>query len=163
MAAWLLLVIGIAVLGVLAIAGFVVTTVRRKPAPPASPASPASPSTLTPVPGTPVGVPTAEPEAEAPAEEPAVVEAPELEKPEKVGTRLQRLRARLAGSGTLGKGLLGLLSRDQLDEDTWEAIEDLLIGADLGVTPTQELVERLRTRLRARAERRPRARSSARS
>ncbi|HWU23004.1 MAG TPA: signal recognition particle-docking protein FtsY, partial [Nocardioides sp.] len=64
------------------------------------------------------------------------------------GSRLQRLRARLAGSGTLGKGLLGLLSRDQLDEDTWEAIEDLLIGADLGVTPTQELVERLRTRLR---------------
>ncbi|HJQ07580.1 MAG TPA: signal recognition particle-docking protein FtsY, partial [Nocardioides sp.] len=144
MAAWLYLVIGIAVVGVLAIAGFVTTAVRRKPAAPPS-------STLTPIPGTQVGLPPTETEAptveepEAPVEEPV---APELEKPEKVGSRLQRLRARLAGSGTLGKGLLGLLSREQLDEDTWEAIEDLLIGADLGVAPTQELVEKLRTRLR---------------
>ncbi|GAB3864393.1 signal recognition particle-docking protein FtsY [Nocardioides maradonensis] len=144
MAEWLYLVIGIAVVGVLAIVGFVTTAVRRRTPPPSS--------TLTPVPGTRVGVPS----VEAPTEEPTAVEepeveepaAPELEKPEKVGSRLQRLRARLAGSGTLGKGLLGLLSRDQLDEDTWEAIEDLLIGADLGVAPTQELVEKLRTRLR---------------
>ena len=60
-----------------------------------------------------------------------------------------RLRQRLAGSqGGLGRGLLALLSRDRLDEDTWEAIEDVLIGADVGVGPTQELVGRLRTRLR---------------
>jgi fused signal recognition particle receptor len=92
---------------------------------------------------------TAEAPVEVPAPEaPEAPAAPELERPERVGSRLQRLRARLAGSGTLGRGLLGLLSRDQLDEDTWEAIEDLLIGADLGVAPTQELVERLRTRLR---------------
>ena len=68
--------------------------------------------------------------------------------PNAPASRLVRLRQRLAGSGTLGRGLLGLLSRDQLDEDTWEAIEDLLLGADIGVQPTQELVERLRTRLR---------------
>ena len=41
-----------------------------------------------------------------------------------------------------------LLSRDRLDEDTWEEIEDTLITADVGVAPTQELVERLRTRMR---------------
>ena len=74
--------------------------------------------------------------------------APTLERPEKPSSRLVRLRQRLAGSNALGRGLLGLLSRDTLDEDTWEAIEDLLIGADIGVAPTQELVERLRTRLR---------------
>ena len=86
----------------------------------------------------------------APPEEAAAPEAaaPTVERPERAASRLVRLRQRLAGSGTLGKGLLGLLSRDQLDEDTWEAIEDLLLGADIGVQPTQELVERLRTRLR---------------
>src|SRR4029079_9657699 len=36
----------------------------------------------------------------------------------------------------------------RLDEDTWEEIEDTLITADVGVAPTQELVERLRTRMR---------------
>jgi fused signal recognition particle receptor len=64
-------------------------------------------------------------------------------------SRLVRLRQRLARSqGALGRGLLALLSRDRLDEDTWESIEDTLIGADLGVGPTTELVERLRTRMR---------------
>ena len=35
----------------------------------------------------------------------------------------------------LGRGLLALLSRDRLDEDTWESIEDPLLTADLGVGP----------------------------
>ena len=86
---------------------------------------------------------TIEPEApEAPA-------APAVEKPEGTASRLVRLRQRLAGSqGALGRGLLALLSRDRLDEDTWESIEDTLLTADVGVAPTQELVEHLRTRLR---------------
>jgi fused signal recognition particle receptor len=72
-----------------------------------------------------------------------------IERPETTATRLQRLRQRLAGSqGVLGRSLLALLSRDKLDEDTWESIEDALLTADVGVGPTQELVERLRTRLR---------------
>jgi fused signal recognition particle receptor len=76
-------------------------------------------------------------------------DAPTLERPEGVASRLVRLRQRLAGSqGGLGRGLLALLSRDRLDEDTWEDIEDTLITADLGVGPTSELVDRLRTRLR---------------
>ena len=80
--------------------------------------------------------------------EPATA-TPTIERPEATGTRLQRLRQRLAGSqGALGRGLLSLLSRDRLDEDTWESIEDALLSADVGVGPTQELVGRLRTRLR---------------
>jgi fused signal recognition particle receptor len=75
--------------------------------------------------------------------------APTVERPEGTASRLVRLRQRLAGSqGGLGRGLLALLSRDRLDEDTWEDIEDTLITADLGVGPTSELVDRLRTRLR---------------
>ena len=74
---------------------------------------------------------------------------PTLERPEGTASRLVRLRQRLSRSqGALGRGLLALLSRDRLDEDTWEEIEDTLLTADIGVGPTQELVERLRTRMR---------------
>ncbi|MCZ9347478.1 signal recognition particle-docking protein FtsY, partial [Streptomyces sp. TRM76130] len=55
----------------------------------------------------------------------------------------------------LGKGLLTLLSREHLDEDTWEEIEDTLLTADVGVQPTQELVERLRERVRVLGTRTP--------
>ncbi|MBO0843009.1 MAG: signal recognition particle-docking protein FtsY [Nocardioides sp.] len=88
-----------------------------------------------------VEAPDAPPVEEAPA-------APTIEKPESTASRLVRLRQRLAGSNALGRGLLSLLSSDRLDEDTWESIEDLLLTADIGVGPTQELVDNLRTRLR---------------
>jgi fused signal recognition particle receptor len=72
-----------------------------------------------------------------------------LERPAPVAGRLVRLRARLARSrGALGQGLLSLLSRDTLDEDTWEEIEDTLLTADLGVGATTDLVGRLRTRVK---------------
>ena len=62
--------------------------------------------------------------------------------------RLGRLRARLARSNTaLGKGLLALLSRDVVDEATWEEVEETLIAADLGTGPSLELVDRLRARI----------------
>ena len=78
-----------------------------------------------------------------------MAEQPVLEQPESTASRLVRLRQRLSRSqGTLGRGLLALLSRDRLDEDTWESIEDTLLTADIGVAPTQQLVDRLRTRLR---------------
>jgi len=60
-----------------------------------------------------------------------------------------RLRARLSKSQNLfGKGLLALLSRDKLDEETWEEIEETLISADVGVEPTRQIVEGLRERAR---------------
>ncbi len=81
---------------------------------------------------------------------------PSLERPAPGAGRLVRLRSRLARSqGTLGRGLLTLLSRDTLDEDTWEQVEETLIGADVGVGPTQELVERLRTRVKILGAREP--------
>ena len=73
----------------------------------------------------------------------------EVEVPEPAAGRLQRLRARLARSqNALGRGLLALLSREDIDEDTWDEVEEILLTADLGVAPTQELIERLRTRVR---------------
>jgi fused signal recognition particle receptor len=98
-------------------------------------------------PAAPTGTITQERPPEAPEEPAAPVVA--LERPEGTAGRLVRLRQRLARSqGAMGRALLALLSRDRLDEDTWEEIEDTLITADVGVAPTQELVERLRTRMR---------------
>jgi fused signal recognition particle receptor len=54
-----------------------------------------------------------------------------------------------------GGGLLALLTRNELDEQTWEEVEDVLLGADVGVGPSQELVERLRTRVKSLGSRSP--------
>ncbi|MBA4864995.1 signal recognition particle-docking protein FtsY [Streptomyces sp. PSKA54] len=105
-----------------------------------------------------VDLPLVEPGASAPVvvEEPPAPAAPEIEIPEPTAGRLVRLRARLSRSqNALGKGLLTLLSREHLDEDTWEEIEDILLTADVGVTPTQELVERLRERVKVLGTRTP--------
>jgi fused signal recognition particle receptor len=84
-----------------------------------------------------------------------VVPAP-LDVPEPTAGRLGRLRARLARSQTtLGRGLFTLLSRDVVDEDTWEEVEDTLLQADVGVKATSELVERLRTRVRVEGTKDP--------
>jgi fused signal recognition particle receptor len=137
----LYLIIGIAVLGVAVLVGLVTTRTRRRVEPPGG-------GTDVLAPPEPTAGPEATPAAEAPAA-PAPPAAPTLERPEGTASRLVRLRQRLAGSqGGLGRGLLALLSRERLDEDTWESIEDTLLTADVGVAPTQELVERLRTRLR---------------
>ena len=74
---------------------------------------------------------------------------PVLDVPEPTAGRLTRLRSRLSRSqSTLGRGLFTLLSRDNLDEDTWEEVEDTLLAADMGVAATTDLVARLRTRVR---------------
>lgn len=164
----ILIVIAIAVVAVLAAGGLVVGSRRRKqvPPPPPAPRTPAEPQ---------VGEEAGEPgdeqrrtieEVDLPGEpgaaagtvvaEPPPPAAPELEVPAPAAGRLVRLRARLARSqNSLGKGLLGLLSREHLDEDTWEEIEDTLLTADVGVQPTQELVERLRERVKVLGTRTP--------
>ena len=72
-----------------------------------------------------------------------------VERPEPAQGRLVRLRARLARSNSsLGRGLLSVLGRADLDDAAWEELEDTLLAADVGVGPTTELVERLRTRVR---------------
>lgn len=72
-----------------------------------------------------------------------------VERPEPAQGRLVRLRSRLARSNSsLGRGLLAVLGRADLDEAAWEELEDTLLAADVGVGPTTELVERLRTRVR---------------
>jgi fused signal recognition particle receptor len=129
----------------------VVPRLRRREIPPT--ASSAGTTTLE---RPPAPVETVEPEqAEAPEAE--AVELPTLpeelppliERPEPTAGRLIRLRVRLSRSqNVFGRGLLSVLSRDHLDEDAWEEIEDSLITADVGVEATQVIVERLRERVR---------------
>ncbi|NRQ33310.1 signal recognition particle-docking protein FtsY [Nonomuraea sp. NN258] len=87
--------------------------------------------------------------------EPMVVE-PEVEVPPPSAGRMVRLRSRLARSqSALGRGLLELLSRDRLDDDVWDEIEESLITADVGVAPTQVMVEELRTKVKVLGSRTP--------
>lgn len=142
------LVIGLVLLGVLVLGGLglVVPRLRRRTELPPPPAPPAQVETA------PVEV---EPRP-AEVEPEAAPTAPELEVPEPTAGRLVRLRARLSRSqSVLGKGLLGLLSRDRLDDDVWDEVEESLITADVGVEATREIVERLRERTRVLGTRTP--------
>ncbi|WHF23026.1 signal recognition particle receptor subunit alpha [Kocuria rhizophila] len=62
-----------------------------------------------------------------------------------------------AKSNNLGKGLLVLLSRERISQDTWDEIEDTLLMADLGTDASLELVENLEKRVRVGRRRGPRA------
>ena len=99
------------------------------------------------------------PTVEEDVQEAEVVEtAPQLDRPEAAGTRLQRLRARLLKSNNVfGQGLLALLSRDRIDDDVWDEIEENLLMADLGTEPTMELVDRLKARVTVDGTRDPEA------
>jgi fused signal recognition particle receptor len=160
-----ILAVVIALVAVVAAGGLVVGSRRKKRGLP--PAPPVAPTITTPPAEPHIGedaeVPRDEPrrtieEVELPEapESPEALTAPEIEQPEPTAGRLIRLRSRLSRSqNTLGKGLLALLSREHLDDDTWEEIEETLLTADVGVTPTQELVERLRGRVKVLGTRTP--------
>ncbi|ARF64555.1 MULTISPECIES: signal recognition particle-docking protein FtsY [Streptomyces] len=164
-----ILAVVIALVAVGLVGGLVVGSRKKKKLPPPPPSTPTITPPAEPQVGEEAEKPRDEarrtiddvglPDATAPVEEAPVVEVPEapaLDVPEPTAGRLVRLRARLARSqNSLGKGLLTLLSRDNLDEDTWEEIEDTLLTADVGVAPTQELVERLRERVRVLGTRTP--------
>lgn len=148
------LVIIIAVVALIAVAGVIGLVIRPRRRVREVPSPRAGTDVISPTRSTEVEVEGEGDQAsdvllDEPVVEDAIAPELHLDRPEPTASRLVRLRQRLAGSqGGLGRGLLSLLSRERLDEDTWEGIEDLLLQADVGVGPTQELVDRLRTRLR---------------
>jgi fused signal recognition particle receptor len=96
-----------------------------------------------------------EPDTDAPpAEPPPPIEpapaatAPAAEEIAPPEGRFERLRGRLARSqNALGRSLLGLIGGGDLDEESWEQVEDTLLIADLGPTVTSSIVAELRSRL----------------
>jgi fused signal recognition particle receptor len=146
------LIIAIAVVIVLAVAGgFLLRPGRRRPsdAPPAPPrptgqAGPAGSAGAAGEAGTAAGLGTATLPPPAPGAVPT-----ETEVPPPLAGRMVRLRGRLARSQSgFGSVLLGLLSRPGLDEQDWEQIEDTLLAADLGVGPARQLMTELRTQVK---------------
>ncbi|ADJ43716.1 cell division protein FtsY [Amycolatopsis mediterranei S699] len=80
--------------------------------------------------------------------------APVAEAIEPAAGRMERLRGRLTKSRSMfGTSLLGLLGAGDLDEDSWQDVEDTLLMADLGAATTNQIVERLRDELSRRAVR----------
>jgi len=141
---YLIIVIVLVVLALIA-GGAMLVRGRRRPrgTPPQPPAAPSAPARAgqdadTAAPPSASGTLVAEP--------PAVEVA---EPPEPLAGRMTRLRGRLARSQSgFGAVLLGLLSRDGLDDQGWEEIEDTLVGADLGTGPATQIVNELRTQVR---------------
>ena len=96
------------------------------------------------------GKSTADAESVSPAAKPAAAEStPEpakTETPESVGSRLTRLKAKLAKSGNpFGKALFDILAKDNLSESDWEDVEDTLLLADVGAETSAQLVDDLKT------------------
>jgi fused signal recognition particle receptor len=142
---YVIIAVVVVVLAVLAGGAFLLRPRRRTEAPPADRAT--------------TGTGVLE-EERAPATETAPVTevppAPEIERPPPSAGRLVRLRARLARSqNTFGKSVLALLSRDALDDDVWDEIEDTLITADVGVAPARQIVDDLRTKVKVLGTRTP--------
>lgn len=84
------------------------------------------------------------------APEPATPAAPtpkpkSVEQPESAGSRIQRLKAKLANSANpFGKALFAILTKDNLSESDWEDVEDTLLLADVGAEASEQLVDELR-------------------
>ena len=154
---FLILGIVLAVVFVGVLVAFLRAPSRRQPPPPAPPVAPpaghvqapAAPEELAPT-AAPTDTATFAPPL------PAAPPEPDLETPPPSAGRMVRLRSRLARSQTgFGHGLLTLLSRDTIDEDTWEEIEETLLTADVGVAATQQIVESLRTQVKVMGARTP--------
>ncbi|SDQ70762.1 signal recognition particle-docking protein FtsY [Actinopolyspora saharensis] len=96
------------------------------------------------------------PAESAPAEAESAGAEVEAEPIEPSTGRLERLRGRLSRSRSMfGQSVLGLLGAGDLDEDSWEEIEDTLLMADIGAATSSEIIQRLRTEVAARAVRTP--------
>ncbi|OBA89301.1 signal recognition particle-docking protein FtsY [Mycobacteriaceae bacterium 1482268.1] len=100
------------------------------------------------LPEAPVAPPEVHDEAPAAPEIQKAPTAPDIGAIAPTEGRLERLRGRLSKSqNALGRSMLGLLGGGDLDEDSWEAVEDTLLIADLGSVVTDSVVSALRERL----------------
>ena len=74
---------------------------------------------------------------------------PELAEPDVAEPVKPRFRDRLAKARSRLAGVVGSMRRSSIDDDIWDDLEEALIGADVGVEPTQELLDHLRERVAA--------------
>src|SRR5579875_199498 len=128
-----------------------------RPAGAAPPKAPTRPPTGRPTqaPPTPTGAPTEAgvPTEAAPTEAPTEAEAPPVEVEEAPlpgAVARPRLRERLGKARSLFGGYLtAVRSRDRIDADTWDDLEEGLILADVGVEATEAILDDLRKTAKA--------------
>jgi fused signal recognition particle receptor len=145
---YLIVIIALVALAVIVTGGLLLLRPRRgRPGPPPQAPPGAQPQAGLPGQAAEAGAGTAVADAAAPpAAGPA---AAAVEQPPPLAGRLVRLRGHLARSQSgFGSVLLGLLSRGTLDDQAWEDIEDTLLTADMGVSPTHQIVEELKTQVK---------------
>ncbi|MEZ5135367.1 MAG: signal recognition particle-docking protein FtsY [Acidimicrobiales bacterium] len=83
-------------------------------------------------------------EALAPADADVEVVEPPVEAPPK-----PRFRDRLGKARDKLSGVFGSLRKAKIDDETWDDLEAALIGADVGVEATTDLIEHLQGRVKA--------------
>jgi fused signal recognition particle receptor len=134
-----LVLIVLLVVIVLAGAGLVVTRRRREPTYEAAPPSP-------PVAAPPTPTEEAEVVEAPPAETAPTVEVPPVEEAAPPAAPVRpRFRDRLGKARSAVSGYLGaVLSRESVDQQTWDDLEEALVVADVGITATTDILERLR-------------------
>ena len=136
---------------VLVSAGYLVAS-RHRAAPPPSAPGEAAPPQISGGPSTlererPVAAPPARVEEGAPPTVAEEVPAPPVEEPVEAPPRF---RDRLGRARDLFSGYLtSVKSRDRIDEQTWEELEEALILADVGTDLTTTLLGDLRARVRS--------------
>ena len=142
----LIVVLVVVAVVVLVTAGFVITGRRRALRPP--PEAPAPTDVLAP--------PVEEPPPEAMVEEPEVlapgaviIEEPEAPPAPEVIAAPPRMRDRLGRTRSLFAGYLSSVrSRQRIDNDTWDELEEALILADVGAELTAQILDDLRRRVK---------------
>jgi len=148
MTAFLIIVVVLVLAGSLAAA----VATRRRPRTDLEPPPPSRPRTI-PAPAPPSAPTRGEPETAAePAPEPIPAPEPaeERERP--------RLRDKLGKARSLVAGYVGsIVSRDRIDDETWDDLEEALIRADVGSTTTAKVLDDLRRRVKAEAITAPQA------
>jgi fused signal recognition particle receptor len=145
---YVILIIVIAVLAVVTGGWLLFVRPRRgRISAPSGPPSPPASTTTPPAPAT---------EAAEAGKPQATAGVIEVERPPPSAGRMVRLRARLARSqSSVGSALLSLLSRERLDDETWDEMEEVLITADVGVAPARVMVEDLKTKVKVLGVRGP--------
>ena len=89
-------------------------------------------------------------EIEIDVDEPVVVEEVVVEEAEPVVVEKPRFRDRLTKARALLSGYVGsVLSRSQIDNATWDDLEEALVRADVGAALTAELLDDLRARVKS--------------
>jgi fused signal recognition particle receptor len=112
---------------------------KAPPAPPAAGPKPPAPPTAGP------SAPPSPPAPAAPPPGPApVAAAPEAPAAPKLTLRERMKRGLVRSRGRIAESLAGLARRDKLDLDAWDEVEETLIGADLGMKATMQVVQNLK-------------------